>query len=51
MMSAMLTLIAATLCATGALSVTQPMRNVLSGALAVSGVVEALMRLRFLGES
>jgi len=50
-MSAVLMLVAAALCATGVLGVSGSTQYLVTGALAVSGVVEGLIGLRFLSES
>jgi hypothetical protein len=51
LMSAALMLVAAALCATGVLGVSGSTQYMITGALAVSGVVEGLIGLRFLSES
>ena len=49
--SAALMLVAAALCAIGVIPVANPTRNILAGVLAVSGLIEGFIGLRFLGES
>jgi len=51
LMSAVLMLVAAALCATGVLGVSGSTQYMVTGALAVSGVVEGLLGLRLLSES